>query len=204
MSKIKKTLLTMACMCITAGMISFGCSPERLEESKKPKVEYPGMLPYDTNSEWPDDEVSSYVAKLLAKNTHSAKKGLTTKIPLDGELVSLTTFYQYGTPKNAERDKDGYYPTECMSIIQHKVFRHLNPKEMSTTPMYTEHGKVTMIDYDYGLDKKIDVRIIVQEKYIPGRDVVKTQELDIGADGTIEERLVISPYEDYTFEKALK
>ena len=202
---IKKTLSTLACISVAAGMIALGCSPERLEEAKKPKIEYPGMPPYDTNKEWPDMDVKDYVVEKILSNTHSAKKGLAPKIILEGDLVSLTTFYQDGTPKNAQPDKDGFYPTECTRMIQHKVFRHLNPKEMSTTPKYTKHGQITIIDYDEGLDKKIDARIIILEKYDESKlCVVKTQELDIGADGTIEERLITSPDEGYTFEKALE
>jgi len=206
MSKIKKTLSTLICVPIAAGMIAFGCSPERLNEANKPKpkVEYLGMPPYNTNSEWPDDEVHSHVIWLLLTNIPSAKKGLKSRIHLDGELVSLTTFYQHGTPEGAKPDKDGFYPTECTRMIQHKTFRHLDPKEMSTTPTYTKHGKFTIVEYDNKLDKKIDVRIMIHEKYDETKSsVVKVQELDIGADGTIEERLIVSEYDrDFIFEKA--
>lgn len=196
-TKIGITLTALACF------LTFGCSPYQLDEAKKPKIEYPGMPPYNTNDEFPF-EIKSYVTELLFKKTPSAKKGLTPKIPLDGEVVSLKTFYEYGTPKNAQKDKDGFYPTEFSGIMQIKELRRLDPKEMSRTPMFTKDGKITVIDYDDGFDKKIEYRIIIQEKYIQGRDIVTTQELDIGADGTIEERLVTSPYEGYTFEKALE
>lgn len=201
-TKFGITLTAMACF------LTFGCSPQRLEEPKKPKIEYPGMSPYNisregTDYEVPDTDVISYAEKLL-RNTRSAKKGLTSKIPLNGELASLKTFYGLGVPKNAEKDKDGFYMTEYTYIIRHKELRQLNPKEIvSFNPVYTKDGKVTVIEYDYGLDKKIDFRIIIQKKYFPDKDVVTTQELDIGADGTIEERLITSLYEGYTFEKAL-
>lgn len=198
MSKLKKTLLTTLCTGIAAGMIAFGCSPQRLEEAKKPKIEYPGMPVYNTDSEWPDYDVFDYVFK-LSKNTPSAKKGLPNKIQMYGELISLETFYQHGVPKNAKPDKDGFYTSEVVSMIQNKVFRHLDPKEMSSTPMFTKHGKLTIIEYDDKLDRKIDFRIIIHEKWIEGKGIVKTQELDLGADGTIEERLITLSYDDYNY-----
>jgi len=204
MSKLKKTLLTTLCTGLAAGMITFGCSPERLEQAKKPKIEYPGMPAYNTDSEWLDWKVNDYVTGLLSKHTPSTKEGLPNKISIYGDLVSLETFYQHGVPKNAKRDKDGLYTAEVVGMIQRKTFRHIDPKEMSTTPMFTKHGKLTIIDYDDKLDRKIDFRIIIHEKWVEGKGIVKTQELDIGADGTIEERLITASYEDdtYTFETA--
>ncbi len=205
MSKIKKTLLTTACTFIAAGMIALGCSPQRIEEPKKPKIEYPGMPAYNTNTEWFDSDAHAYAKELLFKNVSSSKKGLTSQISLEGAMVSLQTFYEHGIPENAQRDKDGFYTSEVVGIIQRKEFRKLNPKELSTTPMFTKYGKLTIIEYDRGLDKKLDYKIIIHEKWVEGKGIVKTQELDLDVDGTIDERIVTSSYDDYTytFEKAL-
>lgn len=191
-----KKILTAIC---AVGIIALGCAKELPKHRT-----YPGMPPYRERPPFEDNitwRVSDYLENMLP-NPKSAKTGLKPVIPTDGEVSHLETYLCF-SGKAAKLgigkiEKIGEYTRGRTHKIRQKL---LMPKDMSITdmgtmPHYLKDGKITVVEWDYGFDNKTEFRVIIQEKYVPEQHkIMSVQELDIGADGTIEERLTF-PMED--------
>ncbi|MBU4502727.1 MAG: hypothetical protein KKA79_09075 [Nanoarchaeota archaeon] len=196
--KIKK-ILSLASLCAAVTLAS-GCNSRDFTKEES-SIKTSGMPAYSDRarlSNQIDSNVTEYMNDFAF--AESDKEGFKPRNSLDGDITFLTTnqcFYgefvkKLGLDVEESVDENGkkWYSMPTSHLVKLKV---LQPLEHLKSPGVEYYGNTLVIEYDLGVDQKPDLRLTVYED-IATSEV--TQELDIGADGTIEEVLVFNSYYD--------